>query len=155
MDAACGWSSRNLTSRFKPKDTFVFVSRDKMPRQLVRASETSSEMESTYSGEWGDTGEQQMSDLHTMPEMRSVLDEMSRQHELHGRHEHPHHRYQQQQQQQQLSQRHGDDVKNTSSLTSLPADEYSTWFGWSSVDLSAHSDSSQHSSSKPFVPLLY
>jgi len=66
-------------------------------------------------------------------------------------HHHYHHHHQQQQQRQQQqhwSHMSGDyDVNNTSSLTSLPADEYAAlWFGWSAA-VNCSNESSQHSSS--------
>ena len=123
--------------------------RDKMTPELVGTSETSSvKQEST------DTRQhEQLLDLRAAPEMRSLLDEVNREYELHAstidRYEQLHRKYQQQQ--QHWSQRHeSHDVNNASLRTSQsqPADVYSTWFGWSEDESSTHNDSSQHSSSK-------
>jgi len=82
------------------------------------------------------------------------MDEMSQDYELQAsfvaRYEYLHRELQQQQQHWSHSrdEASGYDVNNTSSLTSLPTDEYTAWFEWSAVNCN---ESSQHSSSTHFV----
>jgi len=109
---------------------FLLVPIDKMTRQLLPASQASS-----------DTREHKMADLRASEEMSSLLDDISQEYELHTLHTSPTgHNEHRQQQQQQWSQRHHD-VNNASLLTSLSTDDLE----WSA---NADNDSSQHSSSR-------
>jgi len=135
----------------------MFIAGDKVKRELICASETSSEERRSYTA---DDQLQQLQELCRRPDMRSLLDEISRDYEMHTGHHHQHHHYHHHhyhhhhQQQQQWSQRHGDvssrDVNNTSSVMSLSDDEYASWFGWTMVELDrdVRRDSPQHSSSR-------
>jgi len=91
--------------------------------------------------------QQQLLELCRRPDMRSLLDEISQQYEMHAGRHHYHHHCQQQHQQRCHDDVSSHDVNDTSSVMSLSDDEYASWFGWSAVDCG----SSQHSSSKRFV----
>ena len=110
------------------------VSAERMTRQIVQAMSQASGVL-----QWTETSERQ----RAVVEMRSLLDEISREYELHvstiGRHQQP---------QQQSSSQHRHDSVNK---TCLSADEYPAWFGSSAIDSCAHNDSSQHSSSRRIV----
>ena len=113
---------------------FVLVPSDMMTRPASQASSVS-EMTST------NTREHKLADMYASVEMRSLLQDISREYVTSlTDHNEQRHQQHQQQQQQQWSQRHHD-VNNASSLTSLSTDDV----GWSA---DTDNDSSQHSSSR-------